>query len=83
MKKLITNVSHFLYALLVAVLFIGCKKGDRLPRIVESKAYSSDEYGNKLPKGICVFYYKGYENDSFYNSTQEKCDCYKVSDTIK
>lgn len=58
-----------------------CNGGKKDFKIIESKRYTSS-YGNLLPSGICRFFYQEYEF-SEYIETQEKCECYKVGDTIK
>jgi hypothetical protein len=79
MKKSITNVSHFLYALLATVLLYGCSNNNE-PKIIVQKSYTTF-VGTAMPKGICRF---GYEDGSFgVTETQEKCDCYNVGDTIR
>ena len=82
MKKLNTNVSHFLYALLATVLLCGCHQGKEIEKVVKIKYYT-DFSGDLMPNGICRFFYKDRENSLDYIETQEKCDCYNVGDTIR
>lgn len=49
MKKLITNTSHFLYALLVAVLLVGCEKSGE--EIEEKKSFDT----TKMDLGMALW----------------------------
>ena len=79
--KFKTQLIAFVYAMLVAVLFAGCKQGKEIQKVIKVKYYTSFN-GDLMPNGICRFFYKEREF-SDYTETQEKCDCYHVGDTIR
>jgi hypothetical protein len=71
------------YIILLAILLTSCEqiKDEKTPSIIKAKRYT-DFSGDLMPNNICRFFYKE-STLSEWTETQEKCDCYKVGDTIK
>ena len=65
----------------IILLLFSCEKKELKHKIIISKSYHTFS-GDKMPDGICRYFYKVHKGFSWVEF-QDKCNLYKVVDTIK
>jgi hypothetical protein len=74
------NKGHWLNLMLAAVIFCGCQGEPIKEPTITLKLYTGF-WGGEMPKGICWFGYKKYENGETV-TFQDSCHVYNLGDKL-
>lgn len=72
---------HFFYALLVAVIFCACDRGEKHLPVVTAK-YTQTFWGNDMQPCMCRFWYVEYDKWTEPQEFIDSCSKYNIGDTI-